>query len=456
MYTKQLAQFARTLSYQDLSPQAVELGKLCVEDLIGVALAGSVSPQGNIWRSCFASGNQPAEAAAWTPGFPCIAYPQAAALNAAWGHLLDLDDVHNRSIVHLGVVTIPAALAVGSALHRSGRDVLAAVAAGYEVGARVGEALNPESYYYWHTTGVVGALATAAVCGKLLDLDEVCYQNALGSAGTQAAGLWEFLEDGAMSKSLHTANAALCGIRSARLAALGLTGASRILEGERGLLHALVAEPHLEALVQGLDPLRLKIQEISFKSYACCRHTHGANAAMANLIVQHQLQPEDIVQIVDRTYATAKQTVDNSHPATPYACKFSVQYCIAALLLGSTLMEDAFAEPFVSDFRLSPLMERISVVVDPVLESEYQADPSCWPHILEVVLQNGQVLRERVYYPPGDVHAPFDRARINQKFYDVTRPHLHRTQAEALCRRIHHLDELEDISRLFERWALLF
>lgn len=450
MYTKQLARFAHALTYEDLSPQAAALGRLCVEDLIGVALAGSASPQAQIWHNYFASGTQPEQAAAWMPRFPRIAYPQAAALNAAYGHLLDLDDVHNGSIVHLGVVTIPAAIAVGSALHCSGRAVLAAVSAGYEVGARVGEAVNPESYRFWHTTGVVGALASAAVSGKLMGLDEQQYLNALGSAGTQAAGLWEFLEDGAMSKALHTANAALCGIRSARLAALGLTGASRILEGQRGLIRALTQEPHMEVLTRDLDCAHLKIQENSFKSYACCRHIHGAAAAVSDLMAHRQVRPEDVVQITDRTYAAAKQVVDTSRPATLYGCKFSAQYCIAALLLGSRLLEDAFQEPFASDPRLPPLMARISVELDPALEAEHMADPSRWPHIVEVTLQNGQVLQKRVDDPPGDARNPFSQAEVDQKFYAVTGQILPPGDAEVLCGRIHNLDKLEDVSQLFD------
>ena len=145
---------------------------------------------------------------------------------------MDMDDVHNASITHLGAVTIPAALAVGQeASPPPGGEVLAAIAAGYEIGARVGEAINPGSYHYWHTTGVVGALCSAVAAGKLMGLDREKLLHAIGSAGTQAAGLWQFLEDGAMSKTLHTANGTLCGLRSARLAALGFTAAEETAVG---------------------------------------------------------------------------------------------------------------------------------------------------------------------------------------------------------------------------------
>ena len=120
-----------------------------------MAAAGSVQPQGGIWRSYFAAGDGQQEATAWNSGLERFSCEHAAALNAACAHVMDMDDVHNASITHLGAVTIPAALAVGQKLHRSGREVLAAIAAGYEIGARVGEAINPGSYHYWHTTGAV-------------------------------------------------------------------------------------------------------------------------------------------------------------------------------------------------------------------------------------------------------------------------------------------------------------
>lgn len=194
MLTEQLSDFLYEVRYDSLPSKAVDNAKLYLGDLLGVAAAGSVQPQGGIWRSYFAAGDGQQEATAWNSGLERFSCEHAAALNAACAHVMDMDDVHNASITHLGAVTIPAALAVGQKLHRSGREVLAAIAAGYEIGARVGEAINPGSYHYWHTTGVVGALCSAVAAGKLMGLDRKKLLHAIGSAGTQAAGLWQFLE----------------------------------------------------------------------------------------------------------------------------------------------------------------------------------------------------------------------------------------------------------------------
>lgn len=446
MQTKQLANFLLDLSYGDLPAAAGETTKLCVEDLLGAALAGSVTPQGKIWRTYFHRLPQNATVPAWEPGFPMLSYQNAAALNAAYSHLLDMDDVHNASITHLGAITIPTALALGAAFHRSGREVLAAIAAGYEIGARTGEAINPGAYHFWHTTAVVGALSSAVAAGKLLRLTPEQMYNALGSAGTQAGGLWEFLDDGAMSKPLHTVNATLCGIRSAELAHLGLTGASRILEGRRGLVRALSPSPNLSILTEDLDTAHLRILQNAFKPYACCRHLHSACNAAEQMADQQHLRPETIRSIRDRTYSVAKNIVDCPHPRTPYAAKFSVQYCISAMLYKKSLMDSTFSAQNLKDPAICALMDRISVEVDPELEAAYQADHRHWAHRLDITLEDGTMLSHTVAYPPGDPQNPFSQEDCDEKFLTVTAGSLPPEQAVEICAQIRKFDELEDIS----------
>ncbi len=159
----------------------------------------------------------------------------AALVNAASSHYAEQDDVHNGSVFHPGTVVFPPALAIAQALRCPGREMLAAVVAGYEVGIRVGEFLGRSHYKTFHTTGTAGTLAAAAAAGRLLRLTPAQMLDAFGSAGTQAAGLWEFLRDAADSKQLHAAKAAADGLLAAYLARDGFTGAKRILEGAQGM-----------------------------------------------------------------------------------------------------------------------------------------------------------------------------------------------------------------------------
>src|SRR5271166_4036316 len=176
----------------------------------------------------------------------------AAMVNAAASHVAEQDDVHNGSVFHPGTVVFPVALALAQDLSRSGRELLTAAVVGYEVGIRVGEFLGRSHYRIFHTTGTAGALAAAAAAGHLLKLSEEQMNHAFGSAGTQAAGLWEFLRDAAHSKQLHTAHAAVAGLTAACLAKDGFTGARQILTGPQGMAAGLSRGVDIKRLTKGL------------------------------------------------------------------------------------------------------------------------------------------------------------------------------------------------------------
>ena len=204
--TKALATFAANIKYENLSPDTIRKTKQCLLEWLGVCIRGSQEPACHIIREVLLTKGGTGPANIFTGK-----NEQASALNAAFcngsaSHSLDFDDLHNPSIIHLACVVIPPVFALGEAEHKSGKSMLAATVAGYEVGARVGESVIPESYFFWHTTGTAGTFGAAASAASMLGLTEETFIQALGSAGTQAAGLWEFLKEGAMSKTLHEKN----------------------------------------------------------------------------------------------------------------------------------------------------------------------------------------------------------------------------------------------------------
>ena len=146
--------------------------------------------------------------------------------NGVASHILELDDVHKGSTLHAAAPVIPAALAVAEREHADGKAFMLAVALGYDAALRIGEAVNPSHYKFWHPTGTAATFGAAVAAGSLLGLDANQMLDALGTAGTQAAGLWEFNADGAMSKHLHPGKAAMNGVLAADLAAAGFTGAT--------------------------------------------------------------------------------------------------------------------------------------------------------------------------------------------------------------------------------------
>ena len=446
--TRQLAGYLHQMKYDEFTPKTIEATKMAIEDFIGVSIAGSVKKESNIWKEYYSSKVTAKEAALFQAGFDRMTVEQAAALNAVYGHVMDMDDVNNAAITHLAVITVPTALALGQKLHKSGKDVIEAVAAGYEVGARVGEAINPSSYKYWHTTGAVGAFCAGVTAAKLLGLNEEQIINTLGSAGTQASGLWEFLASGSMSKVLHTANANLCGLRAAELAKLGFTGAPTILEGDRAFIKALAPEYDLIALTKGFGE-GYRVEDNSFKPYACCRHTHSANYCVEQIMAKHNFSYEDIESIIDDTYSTAVSTTNNPYPENPYAAKFSVQFCIAAMFVLKSLSDKSFTHENINDPRIKDLMAKIKVQADEQLDKEFKLDPNQWAHRLTITLKNGETIVERVNYPIGDFKNPFTWEIADNKFRLVTEEFLGEKGVDELLEKLHKLETIEDINDLF-------
>src|SRR5262245_29327176 len=222
MISQKLATFVTTCSYDTLPHDVRELAKRCLLDWMGSAFRGAIEPPAGLYNELAREeGGHPqatALPARWT-----TSSSWAAQINAAASHTVEMDDLHPTSVLHPAAPIISAAVAVGESVNASGRQLIESIVAGYEVGIRAGEAVGRSHYTLWHTTATCGTFGATAAAARLLGLTEGQIVEALGSAGTQAAGLWQFLEDGAMSKQLHPAHAASAGILSAELAVRGFT-----------------------------------------------------------------------------------------------------------------------------------------------------------------------------------------------------------------------------------------
>lgn len=445
MTTKALADFTAGLTYDKLSPQSVKMAKKCLLDWLGVTLGGSREPPAQIIRKTITKPGAD-EATVFAQGCGRTSALDAAFCNGAASHSLDFDDLHNPSIIHLACVVIPPAVALAEAEHKNGKQLLAAICAGYEAGARVGEAVIPESYFYWHTTGTAGIFGAAASAANILGLDAqqtlMCY----GNAGTQAAGLWEFLKEGAMSKPLHAGKAAYGGVLSAYLAREGFTGASRILEGEKGFCRAMVAKPHLEKLSEGLGNGALKIDANSFKPYACCKHSHAALYAIQSLRRQYNLQPADIASVTLYVNSITDYLINNAQPQTPYGCKFSIQYCVAAMLKYGAAGIAQFKENVINDGDIRALMRKTAVVRDKAMEEIHQQDAAKLASRVELTLASGKMLTMQVDYPKGDPDNPLSWEEACDKFMELAEPVIGNKKAAACCQTIATLEEYPDIA----------
>ena len=413
--TRKLAGVLSTARYGDLPPLVVAETQRSIVDWLGSALAGSVEPPARFAQRVVARLGASRDATVFGAGRSSAA--GAALANGVASHILELDDIHKASTVHAAAAIIPAALAVAEREHADGRAFLLAVALGYEAALRIGEAVNPSHYRFWHPTGTAATFGAAAAAGSILKLNAQRMLDALGSAGTQAAGLWEFNADGAMSKHLHPGKAAFNGVLSADLAREGFTGATRILEGERGFFRAMSESHDASRITDGLGE-RWKILENCYKLHSCCGHIHTAIDAALELRSQLCFTVDRISQIDIETYGPGWEIVKEQNPRTPYQAKFSLVYCVAAALLEGRIGLDQFAagrfsEQGVQHAGIAVLMGRTRVTVADDLTAKY---PAGWPARLAVTLDDSTVLRQAADFPRGNPENPVAAGVLEEKF----------------------------------------
>lgn len=413
--SKQLANYIVKMSFDQIPDDVIQFTKLCILDYFGAAIAGrDQAPIQMIDQFAKEMGGNE-QATLVTGGKSSIM--NAAFVNGAASHIVELDDIHKGSIIHAATVVIPAALAVAEWKQLSGKEIITAVVVGYEVSYRIGEAVSPSHYYFWHNTATCGTFGAAAATSKLLNLteDQVIY--ALGNAGTQAAGLWEFIEDGAMTKQLHPGKAAMNGLMSTMLAQKNFTGAMKILEGKRGFFNAMSEQFDSEKVTDRLGE-QYKIVENSFKIHASCRHTHHVMDEMIELAKERKLVESDIARIVVKTYQVAINITDNAEPETVYAAKFSLQFCTAlALLTGKGGLQD-FNETALWAHDIRSLMKRVTLMTDEEIDEDY---PDKWGAMIEVYLKSGEVLTRRTDYPKGDPEKPLTSHELTTKFHTLAK-----------------------------------
>ncbi len=447
-YTKDLINFIYNLNYDSLSEDTIIKTKELILDTLGVIYSGINSEQGKIWIDYIKHSSNKGKS--YSPALEeYIDIESASMLNSALGHADDFDDLHTKSIVHPAVLTIPLALAICEDLELSGKDLIVSIVSGYEIACRVGEVINPKSYYYWHTTGVVASLTAAIVSGKLMKLSEEELLNSAGTAGTQASGLWQFLEDNGMSKSVHVARGVSDGLFSSKISKFGLNGAYRILEGEKGLIKALSNLDNVNRLTDDLGKT-YKIDETSIKAYPCCRHTHSG--IYAALKIKNRIENlESIASIKDYVYEPCFNITNKSSPTTDYDHKFSLQYCIAYALLNGEINKKSFENTNIKNKDLSTLMSKIEIINDKEINERYNEHPNQWIHKLEIELKNKDKLYEEIKYPYGDVRNYISNKDLVKKFRENTTGKLSLIQQDSMIDAIFSVENRESFKGFFEQ-----
>src|SRR4051794_13821231 len=421
--TATLAAYVADLKFADIPPEVLERAKVLTLDFLGSAIrarrdAESTASLIKMLEALALDGPGIAtvfgDGRSWTPAV-------AALLNAAPGLPLDVDDPLAVSPRHPGARVVPAAFAVGEMVGASGRDVLTAIVAGYEVCCRLGNALDPTSHYArgFHPTATAGTFGAAAAAGKLLGLSAAQIVAAFGVSGSQAAGSLQFLVNGAWNKRYQVGAAAMNGVIAATLARNGFVGATQSVEGVHGLLVGYSDNAHPEKATAGLGEI-YETMKIGVKPYPSCRYTHAALDALIAMRREHNLTPDQVRRVeigLHRNGITLTgDAATKRHPTSIVGGQFSMFFTGAVALDQGRFGWDDYAR--LGDAAVNTLADRFDVVQDDRLETGRSH-----PFGARVSITTGDGVHERLHADPSGEPSSFPHAQaMHQKFLQLARP----------------------------------
>jgi 2-methylcitrate dehydratase PrpD len=414
--TQQIAAFVADLSYDELPPAVAETAKLHALDTLGCGLAAHALGEAP-WVAAAArevASCGPATGIGLPDGLPA---GEAALVNGTLCHALDYDDTHPESVVHVSAAVMPAAFAAGEVHGAPGHDVVCALVAGNETSVRLGMAASGRFHARgFHPTSVCGVFGATAAAARLRGLDAERTTHALGIAASMASGLVEFLADGAKTKPLHPGWAAHAGLAAARLAAHGATGPATALEGRRGFFRAYLHGDAIDVKAQTADlGARWTTPDISYKPYPACHYTHAPLDALARLMAEG-LEARDVESIVAISDQTGTDLVlapleDKHHPRTAYDAKFSLPYCLAALLVHGRVGVETFTDAAIAEPAVLDLAARVTA------ETRcYAPAHDAFPGGVRVRTHDGRTLEAELRYERGGPDNPMSQGEIMAKW----------------------------------------
>jgi 2-methylcitrate dehydratase PrpD len=448
--TRELARFVAGISYDGLPPEVRERVKALTLDLVGImvrarhdaestpAMVAAAARLGFAGGACTVVG----DAAGYTP-------PGAAMVNGTLAHSLDFDDTHASASLHPSAPITPAALAAAEMTGAGGRDLIAAIVAGYETQIRLALALDPAAHYDrgFHPTATCGAFGAAAAAGRLLGLDEEGCANAFGIVLSMSAGSMQFLVNGAWTKRSHVGHAAMCGLVAATLAREGYRGASEAVEGKWAFLHAYAPAADAARVVSELGR-RWETLRIAVKPYPSCRYGHAALDGILALAREHGIRGEDVEEVSVGLPEPGWKLIGDPEPAkqSPKSVvdgQFSMAFCAAVALRTGGFVWDDYAR-HLQDAETLALCRKVRARVDPRVQANFPAEMSA-----AVSIRTKRVTHETyVAVAKGEPANFLGAAELRAKFDGLTAPYLAERRREELAGALLALEQAKDVGSL--------
>lgn len=444
--TKYVAEFIVNAKLEDLSSEVVEIGKKSILDGFGLGLSGSVARSGELVRQHLDDlGLAPGQATV-IGGNRKVAPRFAAFANGVGIHADDYDDTQLAVakdrvyglLTHPTAPALPAAFAMAEVTGATGADFMLAYHLGVEVECKIAEAINPRHYQKgFHATATCGTFAAAAAAAKLLGFDVATTQRALSLAGSQSAGLRENF--GTMTKPFHAGRSSESGVAAAQFASYGWTAAPGILEAPRGFFSAAGGGYDPAAIYNKLGaPWTFADPGVSIKPHPSGSLTHPGMTEMLRLIKEHNIKAQDVKHVRVGTNSNMPNALIHHRPKDELQAKFSMEFCMAILLLEGRAGLREFTDEVVMRDDVRKMIEKVDFVVDEEAEA---AGYHLMTTIIDIDLNDGTRISGRADFGKGSPAFPMTYDEVASKF---------RENAEFAGMGAGRADEIVDLVRRIE------
>lgn len=446
--TEKFADFVHDVKFEDLPENIVSLTKERILDSVGAILAGA----GNWdYREKFldvcdkmGTGN----VSAFTTGDRKYPLARAVMIDATFGHAVELDDGHKYAGAHAGTAVVPVALTIARELELSGKDVIPAVVAGYDIVYRIAAAMAPHQIDKgFHPTSNDDTLGAAATAGKLMGLTKEQIANALGLAGLYASGLMEATVTGQLSKCVMVGNSAASAMQAVYMAQNGMEGTVSVFEGKDGFFKAKAENVDLDALCGGLGK-EFRIVDTYSKMYPTCRHAQPAIESALNLMEEYGFGPEDVDHIWVGTHEVAYTLTGKiKAPKDSGQAKFSSAYGIAVALYEKGFGVCHLNPEYTENPKYLEMAEKVTVEQDPDVQAVY---PTRRGAKVKIYLKDGRELATEVYDLKGSPNNPVGFEEIKNKFVANVKNLMSAEDLEKLIDMVMNLEKMESVEPLME------
>jgi 2-methylcitrate dehydratase PrpD len=442
--TQALIEFVTSTRFKDFPAEVAETATMCVLDTVGVGLYGSRTEWSRMVAEFVKDCGSVAESGVWGRGWGTSA-PYAALVNGTSAHGIEMDDTSNIFSIHCGAAVVPAALAVWERNQAHGKDVIAAVVAGYEVAFRLSDALLGSCRLRFYGSPVKSLFGATVAAGMMLDLDNNAMLNAMGIAGSMASGLREWTNDprGTMVKRFNGGGwPSHNGVTAALLAQKGLTGPATILEGDRGVCRAfgIEKEPRIEKLTGNLGE-HYMIMQRCIKPYGACGRLQASVDCVEEMKSAYAIEPDQIKQIDLGCSIKSYDMHDNKHPGSIMAAQYSMPFVTALAFFDNLADVSVWDDPVLSRTEVLDLVQKVEMFIDEELDNIYQETNYHGGTKMTVRLKDGREYKNWVKYAKGTLENPATPEDILQKFNVLAKHVFPQERLDEIAQIIGRLDK---------------